>query len=140
MILLLYRTNLQLSENKFSFLLTLAHRFLLFFYLCYSITRIFKKSTSFLKQRRRRDSNPRAREGKTISSRSRYDHFDTSPNVPFFKHTYLFVPFFEIFVNAFVKKISAIKFSCIRPVLNRSSKSTRISNKDINVSFVKCVS
>ena len=30
-------------------------------------------------KRRRWDSNPRAREGKTISSRSRYDHFDTSP-------------------------------------------------------------
>ncbi len=29
--------------------------------------------------RRRWDSNPRAREDKTISSRSRYDHFDTSP-------------------------------------------------------------
>ena len=29
--------------------------------------------------RRRRDSNPRAREGKRISSAPRYDHFDTSP-------------------------------------------------------------
>ena len=29
--------------------------------------------------RRRRDSNPRAPEGKRISSAPRYDHFDTSP-------------------------------------------------------------
>ena len=33
------------------------------------------------------DSNPRAREGKTISSRSRYDHFDTSPqHIPFYQN------------------------------------------------------
>ena len=32
-------------------------------------------------KRRWWDSNPRAREGKTISSRSRYDHFDTSPYI-----------------------------------------------------------
>ena len=30
--------------------------------------------------RRRRDSNPRAPEGKRISSAPRYDRFDTSPN------------------------------------------------------------
>ena len=29
--------------------------------------------------RSRRDSNPRAREGYTISNRARYDHFDTTP-------------------------------------------------------------
>ena len=33
-----------------------------------------------LKERRRRDSNPRAPEGKRISSAPRYDHFDTSPD------------------------------------------------------------
>ena len=32
-------------------------------------------------QRRRRDSNPRAPEGKRISSAPRYDRFDTSPYV-----------------------------------------------------------
>ena len=32
-------------------------------------------------QRRRRDSNPRAPEGKRISSAPRYDHFDTSAYV-----------------------------------------------------------
>ena len=32
-------------------------------------------------QRRRRDSNPRAPEGKRISSAPRYDHFDTSPDI-----------------------------------------------------------
>ena len=31
--------------------------------------------------RRRRDSNPRAREGKRISSAPRYDHFDTTPSL-----------------------------------------------------------
>ena len=31
--------------------------------------------------RSRRDSNPRAREGYTISNRARYDHFDTTPCV-----------------------------------------------------------
>ena len=31
-------------------------------------------------ERRRRDSNPRAPEGKRISSAPRYDHFDTSPD------------------------------------------------------------
>lgn len=36
--------------------------------------------TGFL-WRRRRDSNPRAREGKRISSAPRYDHFDTSPDM-----------------------------------------------------------
>ena len=36
--------------------------------------------TGFL-WRRRRDSNPRAREGKRISSAPRYDHFDTSPGM-----------------------------------------------------------
>ena len=38
----------------------------------------FWLSASFFK-RRRRDSNPRAPEGKRISSAPRYDHFDTSP-------------------------------------------------------------
>ena len=32
-------------------------------------------------KRRRRDSNPRAPEGKRISSAPRYDHFDTSPDL-----------------------------------------------------------
>ena len=31
-------------------------------------------------QRKRWDSNPRAREGYLISSQARYDHFDTLPN------------------------------------------------------------
>ena len=42
-----------------------------------------------LSWRRRWDSNPRAREGKLISSQPRYDHFDTSPcimQVFYFKH------------------------------------------------------
>ena len=34
--------------------------------------------------RRRWDSNPRAREGKRISSAPRYDHFDTSPDMKLF--------------------------------------------------------
>ena len=36
-----------------------------------------------VKWRRRWDSNPRAREGKRISSAPRYDRFDTSPNIKF---------------------------------------------------------
>ena len=35
----------------------------------------------FICARRRRDSNPRAPEGKRISSAPRYDHFDTSANI-----------------------------------------------------------
>ncbi len=34
----------------------------------------------FLIQRKRWDSNPRAREDYLISSQARYDHFDTFPN------------------------------------------------------------
>ena len=37
--------------------------------------------SAFSPKRRRRDSNPRAPEGKRISSAPRYDHFDTSANV-----------------------------------------------------------
>ena len=45
------------------------------------------EGNSLFCQRRRWDSNPCAREGKTISSRSRYDHFDTSPqHIPFYQN------------------------------------------------------
>lgn len=47
MILLLYHTNLQLSENKISFLLTLAHRFQYISYLGTSISLFFQMSTRF---------------------------------------------------------------------------------------------
>ena len=39
----------------------------------------FNRVSHFRYERRRRDSNPRAPEGKRISSAPRYDHFDTSP-------------------------------------------------------------
>ena len=39
------------------------------------------KSTTDLFLRRRWDSNPRTLTDQTISSRSRYDHFDTSPHL-----------------------------------------------------------
>jgi len=48
MILLLHRTNLQLSENNVSLLLTLAHRFQYISYLKISISHFFQMSTRFL--------------------------------------------------------------------------------------------
>ena len=53
--------------------------------------------------RRRRDSNPRAPEGKRISSAPRYDHFDTSADVLF--ATLIILIDFNYFVNT----ISAYK-------------------------------
>ena len=47
MILLLHRTNLQLSENNVSLLLTLAHRFQYISYLEISISLFFQMSTRF---------------------------------------------------------------------------------------------
>jgi hypothetical protein len=47
MILLLHRTNLQLSENNVSLLLTLAHRFQYISYLKISISHFFQMSTRF---------------------------------------------------------------------------------------------
>lgn len=44
---------------------------------CFLIRRRGKGGVFFW--RSRRDSNPRAREGYTISNRARYDHFDTTP-------------------------------------------------------------
>ena len=41
-----------------------------------------------MQKRSRRDSNPRAPEGKRISSAPRYDHFDTTPNNLFPQHSH----------------------------------------------------
>ena len=59
-----------------------------------------KGHPAFLRfERRRRDSNPRAPEGKRISSAPRYDRFDTSPNVSILsKKTHLGKPFQGIFL------------------------------------------
>ena len=46
-----------------------------------------------LEWRRRWDSNPRALSGNTISSRARYDHFDTSPSRALLPATALSTPF-----------------------------------------------
>lgn len=44
-------------------------------------TSVKSRFPDFNKERRRWDSNPRAPEGKRISSAPRYDHFDTSPSL-----------------------------------------------------------
>ena len=138
MILLLHRTNLQLSENNVSLLLTLAHRFQYISYLKISISHFFQMSTRFLNSG---DGGIRtlvpvnAKRFRvvlvmTTSIRLRMCLFQ--------KSTSIFVTFFQAFVNAFVKKNSAIRFSCILPVLNRSSKSARSSMSSMSRSLVKC--
>ena len=138
MILLLHRTYLQLSENNVSLLLTLAHRFQYISYLKISISHFFQMSTRFLNSG---DGGIRtlvpvkAKRFRvvlvmTTSIRLRMCLFQ--------KSTSIFVTFFQAFVNAFVKKNSAIRFSCILPVLNRSSKSARSSMSSMSRSLVKC--
>ncbi len=92
--------------------------------------------------RRRWDSNPRAREGKRISSAPRYDRFDTSPNV--FQSAFLFIPksfkkLLERKTGEKAKKHSI--FSLENPVKSRvSSEQDRQAGIKFRVSLVMTTS
>ena len=64
----------------------------------------FNRVSHFRYERRRRDSNPRAPEGKRISSAPRYDHFDTSPEYSAVALLIIRLPQLLYYIRLFLKK------------------------------------
>ena len=72
--------------------------------------------------RRERDSNPRARERKLISSQPRYDHFDISPYLVVFEFCTAFArPMLKCIHPKFKKNVSIAQAQALAREINEEN-------------------